>query len=225
MAVGTLEPETACLVDLVGEGKRAIDVGANTGLYTYALSKLCQTVEAFEPIPWIFDETSLYSRSNVNFYNVGLSDRDDILELHLPIINGKPSGAQASFRNFQGSCDTISVPVKRLDDYGFTDVSFIKIDVEGYESQVIDGAIETIRYCKPNLLIEIEQRHLQDRPIEDIFDKVLSLGYSGRFLSGKESVELSKFSYQHHQMPFIKAIEMHGHCKGYINNFIFSPTV
>jgi FkbM family methyltransferase len=219
--IGTLEPEMAYLKDFIGEGKRAIDVGANTGLYTYALSKLFQTVEAFEPIPWIFDDTSAYNCPNVNFHNVGISDCEDILNLNIPEINGKPSGAQASFRRFLGEYESIPVPVKRLDDYQFDEVSFVKIDVEGYESKVLDGAIETIKSCHPNLLIEIEQRHLQGEPINQIFEKILQLGYCGYFLVDGEFLDVSNFSYELHQKPFIRQVELVGHCKGYVNNFIF----
>jgi FkbM family methyltransferase len=222
---GTLEAEMAYLSELVGDAQRAIDIGANTGLYTYALSRLCNQVEAFEPLPWVFQETSAYARPNINFYNFGISDHQGDLNLHVPLFNGKPSGALASFRDLYEEHETISVPVRRLDDFKFSDVSLIKIDVEGYETQVIDGAIETIRSSKPNLLIEIEQRHLGDRLIDNVFKQVLDLGYCGKFLIGDDYVDLSHFSYLEHQAPFIEIIELKGHCKKYVNNFIFSPVI
>ena len=52
------------------------------------------------------------------------------------------------------------VNVKKLDNLQFENpISFIKIDVEGHEMEVIEGAIETITKNKPILLVEIEEIH------------------------------------------------------------------
>ena len=52
-----------------------------------------------------------------------------------------------------------SVPLLRLDDTGLSDVSAIKIDVEGAELEVLRGAWDTLQSCQPILSIEIEERH------------------------------------------------------------------
>ena len=51
----------------------------------------------------------------------------------------------------------IEIPVKvvRLDDEGLGNVGFMKIDVEGHEYEVIDGARALLARCRPNLLVEI----------------------------------------------------------------------
>src|SRR6266568_3035020 len=50
------------------------------------------------------------------------------------------------------------VEVRTLDSFEFSDVAMIKIDVEGHEEAVVAGAEETIRRCRPSLLIESEER-------------------------------------------------------------------
>ena len=60
-------------------------------------------------------------------------------------------------------------------------ISFIKIDAEGFEQAVLDGARETIARDRPSLLIEMEAAHTGE-PIEDAISRVEALGYRGLFL-------------------------------------------
>ena len=72
------------------------------------------------------------------------------------------------------------VDVKSLDDYKFDNVAVLKIDVQGYEPKVLDGAIETIKKNKPVIFIEAEEAQLQiyGYTKNDIFDRLIKLGYS-----------------------------------------------
>jgi FkbM family methyltransferase len=220
---GTLEAEFSLLKDLVGSGRRALDIGANVGLYSYELSKLCKTVEAFEPQPWAYNRLKNYQIKNINCHNVGLSDIEGHLDLSIPIINGKEIDGLASFRCLPGENNIISVPVRRVDDYNFSDVSFIKIDVEGYEIEVIKGSLVTIEKSKPNLLIEIEQRHLTHSSIYEVFKFILDLGYDGYFLADGVINNIDTFSFEKHQQPYFSEISefAYSSSKNYIHNFFF----
>jgi hypothetical protein len=110
------------------------------------------------------------------------------------------------------------VHVNTLDSYHFDDVDLIKIDVEGHELAVIEGAVDTILRCKPHLIIEIEQRHIS-KPIDEIFDFILQQGYDGFFLSNGSLNPLSKFSHSVNQEPYLDEVSQ----KLYVNNFIFKP--
>jgi hypothetical protein len=46
------------------------------------------------------------------------------------------------------------ISVKKLDSFNFTDLNLLKIDVEGWEFEVLKGAVETIKKHKPVLLVE-----------------------------------------------------------------------
>jgi FkbM family methyltransferase len=223
---GTLDKELLKLNELVDHNKLAIDVGANYGMYTYGLSRFFEQVEAFEPQPECAETIIAYSnflakvgKNNINVYKVGLSNMKGLLTLNIPIKDGKPVSACASFNNLDSVSEKITVPVFRLDDFDFRNVSLIKIDVEGHESKVLEGGRETILREKPVLLIEIEQRHIPDRPIVDVFNEIIGYGYTGSFLYKNEFVPLSRFSYETHQQPFLNNTL----CKDYINNFIFKP--
>lgn len=110
------------------------------------------------------------------------------------------------------------VEVKTLDSFNLNDVDLIKIDVEGHEKRVLVGSLDTISRCKPILLIEIEQRHI-DYDINEIFSFIENLGYQGFFLMNGEINEIHDFERDKHQM-----ISTGEHSKNlYINNFIFIP--
>lgn len=231
-----IEREIIYLPELIGNGKRAIDIGANDGLYSYALSQICEVVEAFEPQPWLSELIMAYSQAhkdNINLYQVGCSNFKGSLNLHMPVRNNNntryiPSldknivTGLASFQELDKEYEdqiTIEVPVVKLDDYDFQDVSLIKIDVEGHEAQVIEGSRNTILKEKPIMIVEIEQRHLGDRLIDEVLNEILDLGYEGYFLSRNNLTALSEFSYEKNQQPFIYDV-FH---QDYINNFIFKP--
>lgn len=215
-ACGTLEKEVSLLRDLVGKGETAIDVGANYGVYSYVLSKLCRKVEAFEPNPNCAKEIEAFNAGNITVHNVGLSSFRAFLELHIPIMNGFVATESATFSKLTGDQETIRVPVHALDDYNFTGVSFLKIDVEGHEIEVLKGAESTIEREHPTILVEIEQRHL-DCPISSVFEKILEYGYRGFYYKANEMRPLSEFDYEIHQQPYLHNV-MH---KDYIHNFIF----
>ena len=108
--------------------------------------------------------------------------------------------------------------MKTLDTYAFDDVKLIKVDVEGHEQSVILGAIETLKKCSPILVVEIEQRHLEC-DISDVFKTIFELNYEGFFLVEGNLINLTQFTYEKYQKPFLKNVAS----KEYINNFIFIP--
>ncbi|MDJ0736973.1 MAG: FkbM family methyltransferase [Nostocaceae cyanobacterium] len=226
-----LEKELSYLDKIVGNGKRAIDIGANEGIYSYALAQICQIVEVFEPQSWCTEAIVNYNRihRNINIYNVALSDFNGSLTLNVPTSNGdyshqvsglgKLTTGLATFGELEGETISIDVPVRKLDDYNFQDVSLIKIDVEGHESRVIDGARETILREKPILIVEIEQKHIKDKPIDHVFEQITGLGYTGYFLYQSSLTPISEFSCENHQNSASNTRQNHE----FINNFIFKP--
>lgn len=221
---GQLEPELYYLKNLVEKKRRAIDIGANIGLYTYAFSQIFDHVESFEPQPSCNRIIRSYCKRNKNItiYSSALSDSKGNLKLHIPIIRGRINVTLATgcASITPPSCEhsILEVPVQTLDEYDFKDVDFIKIDVEGHEMKVLEGSKHTILKWHPILLVEIEQRHLADIPIDIVFNKIFSLGYDGFFLENNKLVPISLFDVKVHQ-------NQSPHHKKYINNFIFKPSL
>jgi hypothetical protein len=97
---------------------------------------------------------------------------------------------------------------------------FIKIDVEGHELAVLEGARQTLQSRRPALLIEIEARHRPDGIVQPVFDLLHSQGYEGSFFLNGQRRPLAEFDPARHQH-----IDEHAAStpRGYVNNFAFVP--
>jgi len=112
------EPELAGLDRLVPQGCRtAIDAGANTGLYTLRLAKLCRTVYAFEINPGVTVHLQRARLPNVNLIHEGLSSIEGPAVLYVPLLHGRmplegwaslTPGTRRSWATFERSTATAS---------------------------------------------------------------------------------------------------------------------
>lgn len=214
----TLDEEMFFVSRLLGSKRRFIDIGANVGIYSYFFSELFENVEAFEPLHEITYRLAALDRNGINVHNVALSDTHSMLTFYIPLERGKLVTGLASLEKRASPFVTREVLVKTLDEYQFSDVDLIKIDVEGHEASVIRGARQTLETCRPVLIVEIEQRHLT-APIGDVFDLIVSQGYRGGFLLNGDFSRLDKFDYETHQRRYLDDILN----ANYVNNFIFVP--
>lgn len=203
----------------------AVDVGANFGFYAYRLSRMGVRVEAFEPVPQCAAVIRSYGSPRISLHEVALSDRDGMGALTIPHAFGGAASWLATLRPLDsGDAGQVQeTPLRRLDGFGFTNVGFIKVDVEGHETEVLRGAVQTLSACRPNLLVEIEQRHLVGS-IDDVFALIRDAGYQGYFIRADRWESLSEFRVERDQHPFTGLVEATGHAPdGYVNNFLFVP--
>ena len=212
------EKEIKLIPQLLSNCNRAIDIGANVGVWSYWLSKYAKQVESFEPNPKVFNALKNIKIKNVNSYNIALSNKTGSVDLLIPKGSKGFSnqGASLSSIKVQGEHKSISIEAKRLDEYNFLDVDFIKIDVEGHEHEVIEGARVTIKKFKPTMVIEMEEKHNQI-PIEEQISSVEKMGYQccvfiNETIIKIKEIDLDKF----HRNPTNKDT--------YLFNFIFYPS-
>ncbi len=206
----------------------SIDVGANSGAYVHFMRRSSRMVYAFEPIPWLAEELAQKFRSRVIVRNVALSDERGRATLHVPLIGGEAEAGLASLalptKLISGDCMRLLVPTCRLDDVYEGHVGLLKIDVEGCEQAVLDGARCTIDRCRPNILVEIEERFAPgaiDRTTRFFTD----LGYRGYFVDRGILNSIDKFDPTSMQ----RSEDIEGFAPGmartrfggYVNNFIF----
>jgi FkbM family methyltransferase len=164
--VGDIDRKISAIIDrFVRPGDTVLDIGANIGLVTLRLAKRVGPtgiVHDFEPNPAIADRlTASLDRNgiaNVQLHQVALGAVPDTLQLSIPEGN---AGA-ASFLHSRGT--SIGVPVERLDDFNLRP-SFIKMDVEGFEDQVLEGFSETLRSHPPAVIL-FEQNNAKGRSVE-----------------------------------------------------------
>jgi FkbM family methyltransferase len=170
------EPELHVLPGLASHKRLSIDIGANWGPYTGALLPVSRAVIAFEPNP-VMAAKLRRSFPDAQVENCALGATKGSATLKIPLqANGKPSTGWATLsddRAFERS-ESVEVPVRRLDDFGFHGVGLIKIDVEGFEMQVLDGGWETIARERPNMMIECDQPAA-------LVERLATLGYSAGY--------------------------------------------
>ena len=212
-----LDAEMLYVSKILGRKRRFLDIGANIGIYSYHFKNSFEHIDAFEPLEEL---SHLKSDRNcsLSIHNVALSNKTGEVNLYIPYLNGLLDFGLASLEKRDAACEVRAVKVATLDSYNFHDVDLIKIDVEGHEKSVIEGALKIIKGSMPILIVEIEQRHITCH-ISDVFDYISSLNYDGFFLLNECLVPLTEFSYERYQKPFLKNLMV----KEYINNFIFIP--
>ncbi|PIR85942.1 hypothetical protein COU14_01520 [Candidatus Kaiserbacteria bacterium CG10_big_fil_rev_8_21_14_0_10_44_10] len=151
------------------------DIGANTGYYgILAATKFNATVHSFEPIPehvvCIKESARLNgTQDKVTTHTVALGNKEDILELSLA---GSGSTLTTDFLG-EVSLPSLKVTVKTLDSLDLPAPHFIKIDVEGYEWEVLQGAKETIKKYKPICFIEIAKKFPERKFIHPHFTEII----------------------------------------------------
>ena len=157
-----LEPELALVAQFVRPGSVVVDVGANRGVYTYFMSRAVGPrgrVLAYEPQPDLaaYVQAGMARAHNVTVRPVALGEQLGTAELTIPSRDGRPEPGWATLRANVGPGRKAVVDVTTLDDeLPDDDVSFMKIDVEGFELQVIQGARKLLQRARPVVLLEIE---------------------------------------------------------------------
>ncbi len=185
------EPELGILRQLAPADCVAIDVGANRGCYSYALSHIARKVEAFEPHPALAAFMRRKLGANVCVHEVALSNRAGVAELHIPHDkSGADTHLCSSLRkpDSSSSYSKISVRLATIDEFSFDDVGFIKIDVEGCDLDVIEGAQRTIAQLRPVLLVEL-LTPAHDDPIAAIEKISQSFNYDARVMGNDRLVD------------------------------------
>ncbi len=139
--------DMAFVLHSLRRGDRFLDVGANVGSYTVLASAVVGAeCLAIEPVPTTFrflcDNVNLNGvHELVQCLNIGVSSRTGVQQFTTAL------GAENRVALGQGvDADTVSVPVRSLDEIAEEfRPSLIKIDVEGYETEVISGAGRILR--------------------------------------------------------------------------------
>jgi FkbM family methyltransferase len=224
------EPELRIVPFLCDPEKIAVDIGADVGVFSVQICEFSRKVIAFEPRPRQAAElAAMFSCLGlpVQVEEVALSDHAGTAELRVLTEDVGRSTIEAAntLEDEDGSAkEQVTVNVRKLDDYGLTDVAFIKIDVEGHEVSVLEGASQTIERSLPFLLIESEDRH-RANSVADVTAFLHRRGYSGFFLNEGVLVDLDRFVPSVHQ----DGRNIGGWKEGwarrgiYVNNFLFAP--
>lgn len=158
----------------------ALDIGASLGLWTVPLGRIARAngslLWCFEPNP----ENHGWLRKNIERNALSA-----VAELKPVALGAQEGSARLTLREAGGgngaldvghSCDAVEVPVVRLDDLNLPRrVSFIKLDVEGMELDVLRGARRVLVRDRPVIFGEFSTYWLRVRG-ENLSDELTSLG-------------------------------------------------
>jgi FkbM family methyltransferase len=192
------------LSDLIKKSNIILDIGSHCGSHSIIYSKINPNAQiyAFEPQEKMFKilnmNISINNITNIKTYNLALGNKkclacmDNIckdgpninIDINNPDIHFNLGGLQIGING-----EPIVIDI--LDNFNFGKIDFIKIDVEGFESFVIDGGINSIIKYKPFIFFEnnsktvtTDMKNYYNKIDYSIFDKLTSLNYIIKQLDG-----------------------------------------
>jgi FkbM family methyltransferase len=183
LAGAVWEPDTIEFMVNHAGGGDIVHAGAYFGDFIPALSRACDPsakVWAFEPNPENYRcaliTIEINGLKNVAIRNAGLGSQNAVHSMRVADEDGRAlgGGSRMVASAIAGNSEhTKQVDILRLDGLIPADrkVAIIQLDVEGFEQHALNGAMRTIRRCKPLLILETLPKHAW------LAEKLLSLGY------------------------------------------------
>ena len=175
-----------------------IDIGAHMGTYSVILSKKCRHVFAFEAQKFTADCLSIglaiNSCLNVTVHNVALGSEKGTGTLHHVSEDGGGSTVRSTIPTMasQKVLSTEEISINTLDSYEIDNVDFLKLDVEGFELEVLKGATETLKRSRyPPFVFEAWNDDWYKQDKEALFAFVRQLGYKIHPIRGTSNMYLA----------------------------------
>ena len=208
-------PELKLIASLVTKDQISIDIGANLGLFTDFMSKASKHVFAFEPNPYPLENLKHLIDKNVTILPIALGNTNGPTEIRIPHhANGWSSNGASLALKTEEPGKLIDIQCRKLDSLNLENIGLIKIDVEGFEIEVLKGARETLLKNKPAMIIENETVHTEDT--NQLFSIMTELGYEKYICNSRGELEkIVDFSVEENQID-AKNKDIY-----YIQNYIF----
>lgn len=156
-----------------------IDVGVYYGDSAIWWAKFFNAnVIAFEPNKKVFD----IMQENIKLNNL----ENKITAYNVALGNGKEQSYTLQGQMFAKSNSGERIETKRLDDFSFNQIDILKIDVEGFEYEVLEGAVNTITKFKPKIILEVHSKELKKKCLEFLKGKGYIIYKYGRVTKNKD---------------------------------------
>ena len=177
-----------------------VECGCHIGTHTIKLAKMCKELYGFEPLPKsnriLNMNIELNKIENVIISDLGVSSElgkvnylwtgEKTQNIGCSGLDNNPSGMPPEFEKCK---EQIEVSLITIDSLNLDKLDFIKIDVEGYEPKVIQGAMNTIIKFKPIIVIEIWKDHFGGVDFnysKNLFQSLLTVGYEIHHIWGPD---------------------------------------
>jgi FkbM family methyltransferase len=174
------EPEVLRIRDYARPGV-ALDVGANMGLWSYAMARsgLFSEVIAFEPNTALTADLRNARLPGLRLIDKAVSSTPGTATLRIPRKGHMQLDGWASLEartDLEADAFlTLDIETIRLDDLGLSSVGFVKIDVEGHELSALEGARRLFTDSRPVCILEYRERN-RDAVLD--FFRGLGVGYA-----------------------------------------------
>lgn len=171
--------------------KNMLDIGAHTGTYAISLAHLCNKVYAFEPQQMTYyalcGSVALSNIQNINCMKYGLGSESQVGLQSLNIVSDDGGGSTLHGGGGNNKVlKTENIEVKTLDRFNITNISFIKMDVEDNELNVLLGSLNTLKNSNyPKILFESNTYN------ETLFNFLKSLNYNIVTINGVSNMFLA----------------------------------
>ncbi len=217
------EKEMELLPYFLSKDAESIDIGANYAYYSIAMGQQSKKVYAYEPIPFTHKVCAMlikhYKLKNVELYPYGVGEINEIKTFSVPVVDfGGISAGQAHMadrnnelegkekhyqfnKNELHKCTVVSLDSSITDA---SNISFVKMDIEGAEYFALKGMKNLIEKHKPAILIEINPFFLDGFGIKetDLRDFIATAGYK-TFVYNAATKKLEAFANPYFESNYI----------------------
>lgn len=162
------------------KNETVVDVGAQYGDYSIFLAKYIgvKKVYSFEPLAENYDifkdNIELNNITNIQPYNIALGDKTS--EVERGIIDNMITSSESEMKS--------TIKIEKLDNFTSIQEEFLKIDVEGFEMEVLNGAIENIKANMPKIIVEVHSYALKAEVKKFLGDLGYRLRHKNAFRRG-----------------------------------------
>lgn len=162
------------------EDSIVIDAGANIGVFSSLAATLAKkgNVYAFEPTRATFDvlKENLRPYAHATPIQSALGNRTGSTELRIESISGEGNALREADMGGSYSCTEL-VPITTIDafvrEHNLPHVDFIKMDTEGFEKEILEGAVETIQEYRPALALSAYHKKGDPERLESLIREVV----------------------------------------------------
>jgi FkbM family methyltransferase len=206
--------ELFLLRDLIKDRPKSvfIDIGANIGHHSLFMSQYCDVVHAFEPFGPVScrleQKIQRNSISNVVVHKLGLGHEDAELQYFAPKGHNTGTGSFVPSHESENNESSEKLQVVKADAYlskmGLSNIDLIKIDVEGFEKNVLLGLRESLQRYRPIVFIEFSEETKSSLKGKDEFMSLFPENYKIRTVQTYKPkfVVFSKPGYNYKEFKF-----------------------
>jgi FkbM family methyltransferase len=191
------EPVSTKLISkLLKKEMMCIDIGSNLGYYAILESMLCKQVYAIEPSPTnyqvLLDNVQLNGANNICTYDIAIGDINGYTQFIISDRSNwsRVAGDVDNTLSAEERTARINVPIMTLDSFierhKLPRVDFIRLDVEGFEYNILLHANKTLARFRPLIMVEIHYRLLGRDKTKMLLEKLQTYGYEEVFYINHE---------------------------------------